>query len=79
MVETPHWTDEAILQCIKGATAERENALRYIVQQSNWREQVHYFILQNGGDTEIAKDIFQETLVIFDRNLARVNLKGKAL
>lgn len=78
MVETPHWTDEAILQCIKGATAERENALRYIVQQSNWREPVHHFILQNGGDAEIAKDIFQETLVIFDRNLRAGKFEGKS-
>lgn len=72
------WTDDRIVKAINGTAAERDRALQYIFQESGWERRVIDFVSQNGGNAQDGEDIFQETLVLFDRNIRLGYFEGKS-
>ncbi|MBK8195479.1 MAG: RNA polymerase sigma factor [Lewinellaceae bacterium] len=73
-----NWTDETLLAAIIGGGQARENALRHLYLLPGLRETVHRFVLDNGGNRSDAQDMFQEALVLFDRNLREGRFEGKS-
>ncbi|MCW5924187.1 MAG: sigma-70 family RNA polymerase sigma factor [Saprospiraceae bacterium] len=78
MTTHTNWTDESLLAAIQSGGAARESALRHIYLFPGLRETVVRHILDNGGSRSDAQDVFQEALVLFDRNLREGRFEGKS-
>ncbi len=73
------WTDEAINKAVKSGGTPRENALKYIYFQMDWKGLVINHVIKNGGNEHDGEDIAQMTLISFDRNLRQDKFKGKSV
>ena len=73
-----HWTDETLLDAIRQGGPPREAALQAIYQKPGLRETVIRHVLDRGGSRDDAMDVFQETLVLFDRNLRLGRFEGRS-
>ena len=73
-----NWTDEALIAGILTGGSEREEALKRIYLKPGLRETVLRHVYEHGGSREDAQDIFQESLVLFDRNLREGRFEGKS-
>ncbi len=71
-------TDESLLTAIQSGGQAREEALKYFYLLPGLRETVIRFVLDNGGSRTDAQDVFQEALVLFDRNLREGRFEGKS-
>ncbi len=69
MKQATKWTDDNLKSAILGNPVQREAAFSYLYLQSGWREWVIRHVGKNGGDTNKGKDVFQEGVILFDRNL----------
>ncbi len=76
--QNPEWTDEALAQAIRSGGPQREAALQAIYQRPGLRETVIRLVLDHGGNRDDALDVFQETLVLFDRNLREGRFEGRS-
>ena len=72
------WTDEALVTGIQSGGPAREDALKRLYQLPGMREAVYRYILDHGGSRQDAQDIFQETLILLDRNLREGRYEGKS-
>lgn len=72
------WTDESLMAAIQSGGQAREDALRRMYLLPGLRETVTRFVLDNGGSRDDAQDVFQEALVLFDRNLREGRFEGKS-
>ena len=73
-----HWTDEALIEDIRSGGSAREDALKRIYLLPGLRESVFRYILEHGGSRQDAQDIFQESIVLLDRNLREGRFEGKS-
>lgn len=78
MTKNINRTDESLLTAIQSGGQAREEALRYFYMLPGLKETVMRFVLDNGGSRPDAQDIFQEALVLFDRNLREGRFEGKS-
>lgn len=78
MTANTNWTDETLLAAIQNGGQARENALRHLYLLPGLRETIIRFVLDNGGNRSDAQDVFQEALVLFDRNLREGRFEGKS-
>ena len=62
-------TDEQIIQALLGSIQQREEVFTYLYRSSGWREWVAQHVCLEGGDEPAGEDVFQETLILFDRNI----------
>ena len=74
----PDWTDETLANAIRNGGPQREAALQVIYQKPGLRETVIRFVQDQGGNREDALDVFQETLLLFDRNLREGRFEGRS-
>jgi RNA polymerase sigma factor (sigma-70 family) len=72
------WTDESLAAAIRNGGPQREAALQAMYQKPGLRETVIKIVLAQGGTRDDALDIFQETLVLFDRNLREGRFEGRS-
>lgn len=72
------WSDDTILTGIQNGGPAREQALKRLYQLPGLREAVTRYVLDHGGDRQDAQDMFQESLVLFDRNLREGRYEGKS-
>lgn len=73
-------TDEQITQALLGSLQQREEVFAYLYRSAGWREWVLRHVGQEGGDEPSGEDVFQETLILFDRNIREGRfLKGSSL
>ena len=73
-----NWTDEALIESILRGGAAREDALKRLYLLPGLREAVYRNVLDHGGDRQDAQDVFQETLLLFDRNIREGRFEGKS-
>ncbi|TNE66562.1 MAG: sigma-70 family RNA polymerase sigma factor [Bacteroidetes bacterium] len=73
-----NWTDDALVAGIQSGGSAREEALKRIYLLPGLREAVIRHVLENGGSRQDAQDIFQEALVLLDRNLRENRFEGKS-
>lgn len=69
-------TDEQIIQALLGSAQQREEVFAYLYQQVGWREWVLRHVVREGGDTSAGEDVFQESLILLDRNLREGRFRG---
>lgn len=74
-----NWTDEALVAGIQQGGSAREEALKRLYLFPGLREAVIRHVLDNGGSRQDAQDIFQESLVLLDRNVREGRFEGKSL
>jgi len=63
------WSDEAIVSGIRAGGPARDEALKRLYLMPGLRETVTRHVIAQGGSRQDAQDIFQEALVILDRNV----------
>ncbi len=61
--------DEQIIRALLGSVQQREEIFAYLYQSSGWRDWVVRHVTDEGGDGPAGEDVFQETLILFDRNI----------
>lgn len=71
-------TDEQITQALLGSIRQREAIFTYLYRHSGWREWVLRHVQQEGGDAPAGEDVFQETLILFDRNIREARFQGNS-
>jgi len=71
-------TDESLLAAIQSGGQAREEALQYFYLLPGLRETVARYVMDNGGSRTDVQDVFQEALVLFDRNLREGRFEGKS-
>lgn len=72
----PLWNDEQLIQAINGTSEERNDAMRYIFKNLEWRSMVVQYVQHKGGNEPDGEDVFQEAIILFDRNLRQGKFKG---
>ncbi|MFN0217152.1 MAG: RNA polymerase sigma factor [Saprospiraceae bacterium] len=76
MKQATEWTDDKLKSAILGNVAQREAAFSYLYQQSNWREWVIAHVLKEGGDKQDGADVYQESVILLDRNIRQGRYEG---
>ena len=67
-----------ILAALKQVGAVRDNTLEQIYKDDKLRKTVAAHVLHNGGTTQDAEDVFQDTLVLFDRQILEDKFQGQS-
>jgi RNA polymerase sigma factor (sigma-70 family) len=65
-----------LISAIQQAGVLRDNALKRIYEDTKLRGKVAFIIQSNGGSIQDAEDIFQDTLILFDRQIREGNFNG---
>ncbi|AEE52449.1 RNA polymerase sigma factor [Haliscomenobacter hydrossis] len=71
-------SDDQLLKMITGNETERDEAMRYIFHSQEWQNMIKYYVLQHKGNEQDGEDAFQETMILFDRNLRLGVFKGQS-
>lgn len=71
-------SDEQIKNALLGSTVQREQLFAWLYRASGWREWVLQHVNAEGGDQAAGQDVFQETLILFDRNLREGRFQGNS-
>jgi RNA polymerase sigma factor (sigma-70 family) len=69
--------DAALVAAIQGSAAERDKALKYLYTQPILRSFVIKYVQEHKGSLDDAKDVFQETLIAFDKAIRLGSFQGK--
>lgn len=72
------FTDEQILWALRGSVLQREQIIAYLYRSSGWREWIVRYVNHEGGDEPAGEDVFQETLILFDRNIREGRFTGQS-
>ncbi len=70
------WDDERLFKAILGSAIERENALRQIFGNLEWKDMTIRYVQSKGGNEQDGEDVFQEAIILFDRNIREKRFKG---
>jgi RNA polymerase sigma factor (sigma-70 family) len=70
--------DTALIAGIRGTTAQRDVALRTFFSDLELRSIVLNIIRQNGGQDADGEDAFQDTMILFERNIREGRFEGKS-
>jgi RNA polymerase sigma factor (sigma-70 family) len=69
--------DAALVTAIRGSAAERDQALKHLYTQPILRSFVIKYVMEHNGSMADAKDVFQETLIAFDKAIRLGSFQGK--
>ncbi len=75
---TANTSDQDVVQQIRGTTEARDAALRLFFRDKALRTIVIQYALANGGSEHDGKDLFQDTVVLFDRNIRADKFNGQS-
>jgi RNA polymerase sigma factor (sigma-70 family) len=71
-------TDQEITEALLGSVQQREQLFAWVYSASGWREWVQSHVRMEGGDEAAGQDVFQETLILFDRNIREGRFQGNS-
>ncbi len=79
-MDTSHFekSDTALIEAICGSLAEREAALHFIFNNESLFQRVVNYVLNQGGSQYDGEDVFQESVIIFDRSIREGKFKGNS-
>ncbi len=66
------------MQALLGSVQQREQIFAYLYRSSGWQEWVVRHVSLEGGDEPAGEDVFQETLILFDRNIREGRFTGQS-
>ena len=70
------WDDEALLKALTGSEMEGEKGLRQIFGNPEWKNLTLRHVREKGGNEQDGEDVFQEAIILFDRNIRENRFKG---
>lgn len=76
MKQTIGLNDDQIKAALLGSAPQREQLFAWLYRNSGWREWVVSHVRSENGDEAAGQDVFQETLILFDRNLREGRFQG---
>lgn len=77
MKQESEWTDDKLIAAILGSRMEREAAFIYVYnKETGWLKWVIGHVKANGGGEQDGEDVFQESVVLFDRGIREGRFKG---
>ena len=71
-------TDSELLAAIQQGGQRREGILRQIYQDDKLRKTIVHHIVTHGGNSYDAEDVFQDAIILFDRQIREGNFKGQS-
>lgn len=71
-------TDADILSDIRQGGAKRDKALQQLYNNDMLKKTILGYVTKQGGHLPDAEDVFQDTLVLFDRQIREGNFKGQS-
>jgi RNA polymerase sigma factor (sigma-70 family) len=71
-------TDSQLLTAIKGKQEERDWALKHFFTNKSLKATVVGYILHQGGNVQDGEDVFQDTVILFDRAIREGNFKEQS-
>ncbi|MBL7816125.1 MAG: sigma-70 family RNA polymerase sigma factor [Saprospiraceae bacterium] len=77
MPELPY-SDSDLIDAFHEGGIRREKALRQIYQSDKLHKTIVSYVLGHGGNSQDAEDVFQDTIILFDRQLREGNFKGQS-
>ena len=72
------FTDQELVTAIKSGGAVRQNAIRFIYDKADLRRKVIHFVCQNQGNEEDGRDMFQEGIIVLDRNIREDKFRAES-
>jgi RNA polymerase sigma factor (sigma-70 family) len=69
-------SDIDLINAICGTVTDRHEALRYLFDDDNLFHKVRNYVSTQGGTVEDGEDVFQESVILFDRNIRQNRFKG---
>lgn len=63
------YTEEELTIAIRKGGQEREAAMRFIYQDPSYRSSIIQFVKSKGGILQDGEDMFEEALILLDRNI----------
>ncbi|MBK8566002.1 MAG: sigma-70 family RNA polymerase sigma factor [Saprospiraceae bacterium] len=73
------YSEQQLIEAIQsGDSRKRDWALYQFSNEDNLQGWVLRYVMEHGGSTEDGEDVFQESLVILDRNLRQGRFDGKS-
>lgn len=72
------WTDKALIKAINGTPTERERALKYFFDNKSLKKSIENHIIKYGGTNQDFDDVWQDTLIIFDKNIRNGKFLGES-
>lgn len=76
--QTTAWTDSELETALRGAPEARDAAFRYLFADGMRMRQVQQYVEAHGGTAAEGKDVFQDAVVLFDRNVRQGKFNGKS-
>ena len=71
-------SDRDLIKAICGTPNERDAALQHLFNDDAALNKVCRYVLTQGGTREDGEDVFQETLILFDRNIRQGTFKQES-
>jgi RNA polymerase sigma factor (sigma-70 family) len=71
-------TDAQLIAAIKGKAEERDQALKQFFHNKSLQETVIHYVLNHGGNAQDGEDVYQDTVILFDRGVREGNFKGQS-
>jgi RNA polymerase sigma factor (sigma-70 family) len=71
-------SDQELIRQIRGTTAMRDKALQSFFRDKALQSTVVGYAKANGGTEDDGKDLFQDAMIIFDRNIRADKYKGQS-
>jgi RNA polymerase sigma factor (sigma-70 family) len=72
------YTDLQLVEAIKRGGTIREKALLDLYIKSDLRIMVYAYISDNGGNRQDGKDMYQEGIIVLDRNIRHGKFRGES-
>lgn len=71
------YSDNELIAFIKGGGTQRQRALRQLYKDQTLRSKVVRFVQNNSGNFQDGQDMYQEGLIVFDRNIRDDKFRGE--
>lgn len=75
MIQTP-LNETELLAAIKQGNLKRDAALQRIYQDTKLKRSVIAYVTANNGNVQDAEDVFQDSLILFDRQIREDKFQG---
>ncbi len=76
MAQNQDWTDEKLIAFFRGDEAQRSAALKALYLKPGVREKAVSLVTKYGGTSDHAIDVFQDAIIVADRQLRAGNFQG---
>ncbi len=73
-----NWTDQELYRDILNGGRSREAALQYVYTGTDWKRTLNAWVKQGGGTPEDAEEVFQDSIIAFDRSIREGRFERKS-